>query len=227
MEKRQILNDYHHSLDDREIWYDTKDPNFIEISMRSRVRHSWLSYQPVLASKYANSPIKPTSGYVANIGYEPSLVDISGNQVTIRNYLYADMYLLKDDTQDLGFYHIDRPWMRQYYLTSEVIPDNDYCFNGTFKFFVPWFLDDNVEVTYLNVAESPFLVQGKTDFWFKPHSGHEFVNPHMVAFKFKKIGKHMEDNELGIPRRGDPMFDMQFRVSDIMLERIKEYYANN
>lgn len=227
MEEKQILHDKANVLDNQMVWHNTPDPNFVEISRLSRVKDVWLSNEIVRSGKYSKSAIKPVNGYVQEIGHPPKVLSIHGNEVTIRFFLYADMYILKDESEDLGFYHVDRPWMRQYYLTNEVIPDNEYCFNGTFKFFVPWFIDESLEVTYLNVEDSPFLVEERRDYWFRPEDHHEIVTPHMVPFKFKKVGKHMHDSELGIPRRGDPMFDMKVRVSDIILEKIKEEYANN
>lgn len=226
MEKK-ILHDPGDIIADQRIWYKSPDPDFIELSKKSRVKPSWLEYPYVLEGRYAESAIKPVNGYVEHMGYEPKVIGINGNQITIRVFLYADMYIISDDSEDLGFYHIDRPWMRQYYLTEETLPDNDFCFPGTFKFFVPWFIDESLAVSYHNVEDSPFLIQESGKYWFAPKKDDLFVTPHMVLFKFKKIGKHMQDDELGIPRRGNPMFDMKATVSDIMLEKIKEDYANN
>ena len=40
-----------------------------------------------------------------------------------------------------------------------------------------------------------------------------FINPNFVSFNFKKEGDHMEDEELGVIRRGANMFDMVFGSS--------------
>lgn len=223
--EKQLIDDVDQNLDEKDIWYRTKDPDFIWMCQKARVADSWMSYQALAKTKYAKSPIKPISNYVANIGYEPSLVSIVDNTVRLRFHLYADMFLLKEDD---GLYHVDRTWIRQYYKTNHQMPDYENTFEETFKFYVPWFIDDNIEVSYLQAdTESPFVVEPKKDFWYQVPSFADKVSPHFVNFKFKNSGKHMEDNELGIPRRGDAMFDMEATVNDIMVERIKEYYANN
>jgi hypothetical protein len=226
MEDNKLINDANGDIQQKRIWYNTPDPNFIELCKKSRVAGSWMSYQKVLSGTYGNAPIKPISNYVAKIGHEPSLVSINGNTVRLRFHLYADMFLLKEEGKDL--YHIDRTWVRQYYLTNHKMPPRDDCFEETFKFYVPWAIDDNVEVSYLSPdTETPFVIEETKDFWYKVPNNIEEVSPHFVSFMFKKVGKHMEDDELGIPRRGDAMFDMEARVSDIMVERIKEYYGND
>lgn len=223
---KEMIHDSQGAIDNKNIWYDTEDPDFVDISLKSMVNRSWLSYKKVLEGKYQDSIIKPLSNYVQNIATPPSLVSIEGSKVKLRFHLYADMYLLKEEGKDL--YHVDRPWMRQYYNTKHTMPEREDCFEGTYKFFVPWFVDANLEVSYLQPdVESAFIVEETKDFWYKPPTDALFLHPHFVMFKFKKIGSHMEDAELGIPRRGSPTFDMEFSGDDIMVERIKEFYANN
>jgi hypothetical protein len=232
---KEIVEDAQGALKNKRIWYDTPDPDFVEISLKSLLQPGWLDYRPVMRGENGANPMRPLSNYVENIGHKPSLVSIVGNTARIRFYLYADIYLNMDkQTEEL--YHVDRTWMRQYYLTKKVIDDTEgQCFDGTFKFFVPWFLDENVEVSYepCSDVESPVLVEPFTDFWHKPIINSEaiskpmFLSPHFVYFKFKKHGSHMKDEDFGIARRGAPIFDILVTVSDIIIERIKEQYAYN
>lgn len=223
MEKK-ILNGFEEAVDGRKIWYHTPDPNFIELSKKSRVPHHWLSYDLVKSGKYSDAPIKPINGYVQNIYHEPQVIGISGNTVTIRFFLSADIYLREDPEEDNGFYNVDRLWMRQYYLSGEHMQEFDSCYPGTFKFFVPWFVDQTGEVEYLNVDDSHFVVQNKKDMWFTPDKDSVFVMPHMVLFRFKKIKINKEFYTID---KGTPMFDMKVAVSDIILSKIKESNANN
>lgn len=226
MNKQDILHDNDGHLNQREIWYKTPDPDFIDISRKSMVPSSWISYHKAIAGKYKNAPVKPISNYVANIGYEPELVSIDGNVVRIRVHLYADMFLLKKPEEEL--YHVDRTWIRQYYLTNHAMPAMDNCFDGTFKFYVPWVFDTAAEVRYVSSGEdSPFVIEEASDYWHGIPRYVDTVTPHFVFFKFKKVGSHMVDEELGIPRRGDPIFDVIATVDDIMVDRIKEYYAKD
>lgn len=217
-------------VSDKEIWHTSYDPDFIKLSTRSMVSERWLGYWPVLESGYKDLPIKPINNYIMNMSSRPELYRIDGNTVTLRFSLYADMYLLvseKDPQQYKGLYSVDRPWMRQYYKTKIEMPTMDDCFEPTYKMLVPWFIDWPMEVLYTPIEDSPVRIQETRDFWHTPNPSTKFVTPHMVPFKFKNTGSHMIDDELGIPRLGDPIFDMHFSLDDIMVERIRNQYAND
>lgn len=221
---KKILNGFEEAVDGRRVWYNTPDPNFVELSKKSRIPHRWLSYDIVREGKYINLPIKPINGYVQNIYDEPKVIDITENKVTVRFFLSADIYLCENSEEDNGFYNVDRLWMRQYYLSEEHMKEIDECYPGTFKFFVPWFIDQTGEVEYLNVDESHFVIQSKKDMWFTPDTKSAFIMPHMVLFRFKHIKINKEFYTID---KGTPMFDMRVTVNDIMLSKIKEIYANN
>lgn len=214
---------------DKDIWYKSPDPDFIDISFKSRASERWMAYNVVLSSKWKDSVIKPLNWYAANIIAPPKLVSIINNTVTLRQYTHADIYLLQKRYPDPEeFYHVDRPWIRQYYLSNELheVPDN--CFPGVFKFYTPWFVDDSFEVEYKNPSDgSAFHIYEKRDFWYKPAHEHRYVSPHMIPFSFKKIGDHMEDEDFGVIKMPEPMYDMVFQASDIIVERIKEFYEHN
>lgn len=208
---------------DKEAWKNNPDPDFLDICRKSRAYSSWLSYQKVLDNGYKDSPIKPINWYAANIIAPPKLVSISGNTVTLRQYTHADMFLLQTEE----FYNVDRPWIRQYYMTNQKfeIPE-DLCFPYAYKFYTPWFIDFSTEISYTTPDEdTAFYLHEMKDFWFAPGEDSKFVKPHFIPFSFKKIGKHMEDKDFGIIRFPEPMYDMTFVVDDIMIERIKEYYG--
>jgi hypothetical protein len=206
------------------IWYESYDPDFLHINFISRVTANWMSAFPVYA-KYESEAIMPISNYVDNIGTVPELVSIDGNRVTLRQLVYADIYLLQEAGSD--FYNVDRTWIRQYYQTNFKMPDDPECFDPTYLFFVSWIPKETTEIFYSGVDGSPVKVFAKKDLWIFPEVNMEFIQPHMVPLKFKKVGEHMYDDELGIIRRGMPLFDMTFTVSDIMVEKIRKFYASN
>lgn len=211
---------------DVDIWYKVLDPDFIDISYKSRASARWLSYQAVLSSKYGNSIIKPLNWYAANIIAPPRLISINGNLVTLRQHTHADIYLLqKKFPHEEEFYNVDRPWIRQYYQThfSSEIPDT--CFPYIYRFYTPWFIDADVEITYRQPdAGSAFHIYQVKDFWFAPAKTDKHVKPHFVPFSFKKIGPHMEDADFGVIKMPEPMYDIVFEANDIIIEQIKEFY---
>lgn len=207
------------------IWYDTFDPNFTDINLKSRVPVKWMIFSRVLQGKYKDSVIKPLNKYVERLYPGPKLVSINNNTVRLRQYTHADMFLLVKDT---GFYDVDRPWIRQYYQSAEQrdIPEN--CFDKLYKFYVPWFLDEKIEVSFEQPQEeSPFYIYHKRDMYIKVDPRSDFIEPMFVPFSFKNIGDHMIDPEFGIIRKPSPMFDIVFEADDILIERVKDFYGKD
>jgi hypothetical protein len=209
---------------DKDAWKNNPDPDFLDICIKSTVRPSWRSYQKVLQSNFGRNIIKPINWYAANIIAPPKLVSINNNIVRLRQYTHADIFLLKEENEEL--YHVDRPWVRQYYPTNfqATVPDN--CFDVIHKFYTPWFPDIDVEISYEQPQEeSAFHIYEMKDFrHYIGNTANDYVRPHFIPFSFKKSGPHMEDSEFGVVRMPSPMFDMVFAVNDIIKERIEEFY---
>lgn len=219
MDKPNLLNSIENNFN---IWYETYDPDFIDINRLSRVPPQWLTYARITEGKYLDSPIKPVNKYVEALYPGPTLVDITNNIVTLQQKNHADFFLLVRSNGE--FYNVDRPWQRQYYQTKEAFDIPDNCFQEVYKFYVPWFVDDAVEVSFEGIDKSPFHIYNKKDMFHKIHGVPQFVEPMMVPFSFKRVGKHMEDEDFGIIKRGSPMFNMKFYASDTLIEKIRKFY---
>jgi hypothetical protein len=53
------------------------------------------------------------------------------------------------------------------------------------------------------------------------------VDPEMIFFNFLSYGPHMIDEEYGRIKRLSPMFNLEFEVDDIIINKIKEFYGKN
>jgi hypothetical protein len=214
------------------LWYDTYDMSFVELNLRSRVPKKWMKYQNVINGRYSDTIIKPINRYVEILYPMPDLVDISNNTIRLRQRNHADFYLLVSDEGIPGkrgnFYNVDRPHLRQYYQTKEaqVIPEG--CFDGTYKFYVPWFIDQEVEVLIEQPKdeESPFFIYSKSFLSKKIPASEEFIEPEFVTFHFKKAGPHMEAEDFGVIYKKTAMFDIVFQADDIMIERVRDFYEH-
>ncbi len=205
------------------IWYDTYDPNFIDISKRSRIPDKWLNFQRVMAGDYKDSVIKPINRYVEVLYPAPELISINNNEVRLRQRNHAEFFLLYGET----FRNLDRPWMRQYYNTKEEPQNVDGCFPGAFKFYVPWVIDSRVDISFEHPdEESPFLIYPKKAIYAEIDPSTEYVEPEFVKFHFKSVGPHI-DNDFGRIPRNSAMFDIVFKADDIIVERVKEFYNGN
>ena len=209
---------------DFNVWYNTYDPSFIDISAKSKVPDKWANYERILSGKHSNSIIKPLNKYVEALYPRPKLVSIENNVVTLRQYNHAEIFLL----ETAGILKaLDRPWMRQFYQSAKHQPDRNDCFLQNFVAYVPWFIDANVLVLIREVEDSPFAVYEKTDSYKEVPEGVRYLEPLMVPFKFKKIGNHMEQSHFGKIKRNSPMFDIIFQADDTIIERVKEFYEQD
>lgn len=206
------------------VWYETSDPNFTAISQASNIPVHWLSYQTVLSGPYRESIIKPTNLYVQRLVPPPQLVSITDKTVRLRQLNHAEIFLLEKN--DGTFYNMDRPWMRQYYNTDQsrqTTPDG--CFDKAFKFYVPWFIDDNVSVRIEPPeTKSPFVIEPQQINYYASRADAEYVEPAFVPFYFKKDGNHMVKDGFGKIPRQSAMFDMVFTANDIMIDKVRNFY---
>jgi hypothetical protein len=207
-----------------DLWYDTYDPNFTQISYDSRIPEKWIRYQSISRDKYDSSIIKPINRYVEFLYPRPELISIEGSQVRLRQKTHADIFLLETET---GFRNVDRPHMRQYYQTKKQYPKEDSLFDPAFVFYTPWFVDDNVNVKFEKIENSPFLVYDSSFSYKAITSDANYIEPNFIPFKFKRKGSHMVNDNFGKIKRGTPMFDMVFDSSAIIIERIKDFYEKD
>jgi len=222
MEKPEIIQSNNHKFN---IWHETYDPLFFDISIRSRLPEKWLSYQYIKNAKYKTSPIKPINRYVESLYPCPKLLSIKDNIVTLQQENHADFFLLLK--KDGSLYNVDRPWMRQYYKTKYEPQIPEDCFNYVYKFYTPWYVDFDGEVIYKQSENSPFYIYEFTAKHNLVNQYTRYLEPNFVPFSFKKIGNHMIDDGFGKILRGNSMFDIVFKADDIMINRVREFYEKN
>lgn len=209
---------------DHDIWFKTPDPNFLEISHKSLIPSDWILFDKI-DEQFKDSILKPINKYVQYLYPPPELVSISKEEIVLRQKTHADIYILSNE--ESGYFNIDRGWIRQYYRTAQHFGEYSDCFSQeAYKFYVPWVLDENTPVKYRAVRSSAILAHGFTSNFNGIPDDLVAINPPMVPCYFKKIGKHMKDEELGIIKRGEPIFDMAIPHSDIIEERVRSFYAN-
>jgi len=224
MDKPKMLHNMEHDFD---VWYNTNDPIFSDISLKSRLPGKWVAYQPVRVGKYADSVLKPINSYVQSLVPPPRLISIEGNVIRLRQENHAEFFLL--EKEDGSFRNIDRPWMRQYYNTAEEHIPMAGCFPGTFKFYTPWFLDqDDIEVNYeAPDSDTPFYIYPKTFVSKKVKPDDIYKEPEFISFHFKRVGPHMQTEKFGKIKRQQPMYDMVFEADDIMVQRVRKFYEQD
>jgi hypothetical protein len=209
---------------DFEVWYNSFDPNFTEISLKSMIPPKWVSFSAVANGKYKDSIIKPINKYVESLYPRPTLVSIENGVITLRQHTHAGIFLLEKDG---NLKALDRPWMRQFYQSRNSFKSNNECFDDVFVFYVPWFIDANVSVRFNAVDGSPIRLYPTSSNYSKVPNGAIFVEPIFVPFRFFRVGEHMEREDFGKILKGAPIFDMVFQADDTIVKQVRKFYEHN
>jgi len=208
------------------LWYETYDPVFSEISRNSRIPIKWYSFEENKSLVYKTTIIKPINRYVEVLYPKPKLIDISDNIIRLRQYNHAEFFLL--EKRHNQFFNLDRPWMRQYYQTKEHPEKVDGCFDPTYKFYTPWVIDENIKISIEQPQEdSPFFIYETSVQREKMMIGQSILEPDFVSFKFKRVGPHMVSDKFGKIKLNTPLFDIVFEGSGTIVERVKDFYEQH
>lgn len=219
-QKPKMMVKSRHNLN---IWEESLDPSLVYISKESNVPDKWIRFDDIQNGQYANSIIKPVNKYIEQMGIPPTLVSIENNTVRLRQGNFAEIYLLVEDS---GFYNSDRPHMRQYYKSADNTDPPLECFPNSYVFFVPWAIDADVEVMFEQpTIEAPVTIYNSAFQYKTIGNDTKYFDPPLVKFHFNRAGKHMQMPILGKIKIGSPIFDMVFQADDIIIERVRSFYA--
>jgi hypothetical protein len=218
-----MMDKLHH---DMFVWDQSDTRSFLDINSHSRVFEKWLRHDLIFRTdEYRGSIIKPLNTYVQNLYPAPILKSIDNNKVILQQRNHAEIFLLMEED---GLYHTDRPWIRQYYKSNRdcVTPQN--CFDGVYRFYMPWFLDEDILANIKNPDEdSPFFIYETKILFGKHQESERFIEPPLIDFHFKSAGTHMIDPDFGKISRLSPMFNIEFEADDIIVERVRNFYAKD
>lgn len=170
---------------------------------------------------YKQSILKPINLYAKNLYPAPKLISINKNEVLLQQRNHAEIFLLQEKDR---LYNVDRPWVRQYYLSDKkyILPKD--CFDGIFRFYIPWLIDEDLSVQIEEAEDSPFFIY-EQDFNFNIVGEDALkIDPGFVHFHFKSVGTHIVEPGFAKIPRLSPMFNIRFNASDIIVERVREFY---
>lgn len=224
MNKPEMVNNTSYEFN---VWDSSYDPNFCEISIKSRIPEKWLAFKRVmLDERYSSSVIKPINWYVASLYPPPKLIKIEGNTVRLRQYTHAEIFILVNEKTNK---FLDRPWMRQFYKSNFSADADEECFSDMFVAYTPWIPDFKGEILfeYPEEEETAIKIINTNRFAREIPENTVLLEPFMIPFRFKNAGEHMVDSEFGKVKKPTAIYDMVFQASDIIIERVKEFYAKN
>ena len=206
-------------------WEKGVNGSFLNINHKSNIKEDWMVYSEVLKSKYKNSIIKPINKYMERLSIPPRLVSITDNKVTLCQDNFAEIYLL-ENPENKNLMAVEKIHMRQFYLSTKTNKDNNQCFEQVYRWARCWFIDiDNIEINITSIEDAPFYFHN-TSFLSKKEDTYA-IDPKMLFFQFKKVGKHMKDSEYGRIKRQQPAYLISFNADNAVIERIREFYGSN
>jgi hypothetical protein len=210
---------------DFNIWQKSFDKSFLFINEQSNVRPDWLTYSEVLKTEYKDSVIKPINKYIYKLCPPPKLVSIEDSVITLCQENFAEIFLLKRKNS-LSLAATEKVHVRQFYLSKEKKEKTAECFDQVFNWAMPWFIDEeNIDIEISPAPDSPFYFY---NFAYKSKKTlQEKIDPLMLFFKFKNAGNHMLDEECGRIKRQQSAYLIKFACSDILVNKIKEFYGKN
>jgi len=219
--KRDFMENKHAAplAHDFDIWYKSNNESFLYINERSRVFPRWLDLQEISKQNI----LIAINMYASNLYPGPVAISLD-EPIVLQQRTHAEMFLLNDL---VGFYNLDRPWIRQYYLSDKEhsLPNN--CFPGIFRFYVPWIINEDVTVKITQPENSPFFIYETEIKFNKIDSNLKRFDPPFIHFHFKKEGAHMIDENFAKIPRQSPMYNMQILGNDIIDKRVREYYEQH
>jgi hypothetical protein len=210
---------------DFNIWQKSFDKSFLFINEQSNVRPDWLTYNEVLKTEYKDSVIKPINKYIYKLCPPPKLVSIEDNVITLCQENFAEIFLVKRKNS-LSLAATEKIHVRQFYLSKEKKEKTPECFDQVFNWAMPWFIDEeNIDIEISPAPDSPFYFYNLV--YTSKKTLQEKIDPLMLFFKFKNAGNHMLDEECGRIKRQQPAYLIKFACSDILVNKVKEFYGKN
>lgn len=210
---------------DFNIWYKSNKESFLYINERSNIKDDWLDYDEVLKTEYKDLVIKPINKYMYKLSIPPRLISIEKNIITLCQDNFAEIFLLQK-LDSISLRAMEKIHMRQFYLSGIKNKDIPDCFDPVFRWAMPWFIDyDGIKIKIKEAENSPFYFYNKE--YISEKNKNKRIDPEMLFFKFKSVGHHMFDNEYGRIKRNQPAYNIVIDADDILIERIKEFYASN
>ena len=205
-----------------EWWINSGNLSFSNIVRQSKIPDHWARYDSAYI-KNVKSVLKPVNKYVFSLYPRPEILNITSNLVTFRQRTHAEIWI-EDKGSDV-LYALDKCHQRQFYPSENNI-DVAGCFSATYRFYVPWFINKNVQISISPVENqtTPFYINKKIFIQNFIDIFTPYVNTEFVDFKIKNMGQNSLKENYGIISKNTAMYDMSVYLTDEEILKLKEDY---
>lgn len=206
-----------------EWWINSDSLSFPEILIQSKVPQQWARYNldDILN---IDSILKPVNRYVLNLYPKPKILGIQNNVVTFRQATHAEIWVEEKDNDVL--YALDKCHQRQFYPSLNNL-ESINCFKPTYRFYVPWFINKNVDIKISSVddEDTPFYIESQHTITKNIEDHTEYVNTAFIDFKIKNSDQYFLKEKYAIIIKGTPMYDMSVILTDEEILKLKDQYG--
>jgi len=204
-------------------WINSENLSLPQILMESGLPDKWSKYnsKEILNIK---SILKPINNYVLNLYPKPKIINITNNIITFRQRTHAEIWV--EERKDGTLYALDKCHQRQFYPSLNNLENKD-CFDPTYRFYIPWFINKNVSIAISRVEDepTPFYISEKNIIGKPlPHLS-DYAYSEFVDFKIKNTGEYYLKEKYAIISKSTAMYDMSVVLSDEEISQIKDYYG--
>jgi len=203
-----------------EWWINSENLSFSNIVRQSKIPDHWARYDSEYV-KSVKSVLKPVNKYVLSLYPRPEILNVNNNLVTFRQRTHAEIWI--EDKGDGVLYAVDKCHQRQFYPSKNTIEANG-CFLATYKFYVPWFINKNIEINISPVEneKTPFYINKKIFVKNFVDINTPYVDTDFVEFKIKNVEDYFLKENYGIISKGTAMYDMSAYLTDQEILELKE-----
>lgn len=206
-------------------WINSGNLSFKEILVQSGLPDKWSKHnsKDILSIE---SVLKPVNNYVLNLYPKPKILRIENNLVTFRQRTHAEIWV-EEKSNDV-IYALDKCHQRQFYPSLYVM-ESEECFKATYKFYIPWFINKNINIKILPIEDedTPFYVNKKNIIGVPVEEYSEYVNTEFVDFKIKNTGKYSLKEKYAIISKNTAMYDMSVVLTNEEIFKLGDQYGKD
>jgi len=204
-------------------WVNSENLSLPEIIIQSGLPNIWSRYNSKEILEI-DSILKPVNNYVLNLYPRPEIISIIDNRITFRQRTHAEIWVEEKDDNTL--YALDKCHQRQFYPSLNSL-ENTECFDPTYRFYIPWFINKDIDVSITEVKneDTPFYINEKNIIAKLIEDTSEYAFSDFIDFKIKNTGQHQLKEKYAIISKNTAMYDMSVNLSDTEIFKIKDYYG--
>jgi len=206
-----------------EWWINSETLSFSSIVRQSKMPDDWARHDSIDFNSI-KSLLTPVNKYAFKLYPRPDILKINKNIVTFRQRTHAEIWV--EDRGSEVLYALDKCNQRQFYPSTNSF-ENKECFAATYRFYIPWFVNKDIEVSIQEIKDeiTPFCIKEKKLKSIEIERTTPYADTDFIDFKIKNNSNHFLKEGYDIIIKGTAMYDMAVSLTDKEIIDLKEDYG--